>query len=49
MGVGRWVDRLSVSAIDEFVDRLDVYRLAAAKVPKATLDGVLEAIEQEIP
>lgn len=49
MGVGRWVDRLSVSAIDEFVDRLDVYRSAAAKVPKATLDGVLEAIEQEIP
>ena len=49
MGVWRWVDRLSAAAIDEFVDQLDVYRSAAAKVPKATLDGVLEAIEREIP
>ncbi len=49
MGLGKWVDRLSASAIHEFVDQLEVYRSAAARVPKATLDGVLAAIERELP
>jgi len=49
MGAGRWVDRLSLAAIDEFVDQLDVYRSAAAKIPKAKLANVIEAVEREIP
>jgi len=49
MGAGRRVDRLSISAIDEFIDQLETYRSAIANIPKAKLDGVMEAIEREIP
>ena len=49
LGAGRWVDRLSTEAMDEFVDQLDTYRSAMVKVPKASLDPVVEAIEREIP
>ena len=49
LGAGRWVDRLSPAAMDEFVDQLDTYRSAMVKVPKASLDPVVEAIEREIP
>ncbi len=49
LGAGRAVDRLSHAAIDDFVDRLDRYREGAQRLPKASLDGVVRAIEREVP
>lgn len=49
IGAGRNVERLSSEAMDDFVDRLDEYRVGAARLPKANLARVVEAIEREIP
>lgn len=49
LGAGRAVERLSREGIDGFVDRLDEYRAGAARLPKASLERVVSAVEREIP
>jgi len=49
LGAGRMVERLSPEAMNGFVDRLDEYQAGAARLPKASLTRVVEAIEREIP
>lgn len=46
---GMAVHHLTTSAIDEFLDRLDEFRLSMNGNPKAALNTVLDAVEQEIP
>ncbi len=48
LGAGRATERLSVAVMNEFVDRLDEYHNAVARLPKARLQPVVEAIEREI-
>ncbi len=49
LGAGRAVESLSAEAIDRFVDGLESHREAARRLPKASLEGVVAALEQEIP
>ena len=49
LGGGKSIRRLDTQAIDSFVSRLDTYRTALTRIPKASLDPVLDAIEREIP
>ncbi len=48
MGAGKRVDRLSVSAMEAFVDHLDPFRNVMASLPPARIESVLDAIECEI-
>lgn len=49
LGAGMAVHRLTAAAIDEFVDRIDSFRAAISRLPKASLEPVLDAIERELP
>ncbi len=49
LGFGRSVSRLDAAAIDDFASCLELHRSAMAGIPKATIDPILNIIEQEIP
>jgi uncharacterized protein (TIGR00661 family) len=49
LGAGESIQQLDRLSIDRFVDRLDRYRIALGRIPKAAIDPVLDAIEHEIP
>ena len=49
LGTGMAVHRLSPEKIDEFVDRMETFRATIARLPKASLEPVLNAIELELP
>ncbi len=49
LGAGKSARRLDGHAIDSFVSGLETYRQALVRMPKASLEPVLDAIEREIP
>lgn len=49
LGAGRRADKLTPESIDDFVDRLDIYRDRIRALPKASLATALDSIEREIP
>lgn len=49
LGAGMAVRQLTSTALDEFMDRLGEFRGTLSGTPKAELDSVLDAVEQEIP
>lgn len=48
MGVGNFVERLTVDAIRSFIEQLESYRQALGQLEKASLEPVLDAIEREL-